>query len=147
MEEESRYTHGQNPSLQIPQLRFVNVQEETIHLFITTQSEEKRGKETSFKPICTSDPLVSPEGQRKRKPFSVCLLTVELPSGFPPTHSQFAPSIAATPDGGLGKGMGRKINAWGIVGCCPILNQNRVLMGFWMPFQFLYRRNRQNHLT
>lgn len=44
MEEESRYTHGQNPSLQIPQLRLVNVQEETIHLFSTTQSEEKGEK-------------------------------------------------------------------------------------------------------
>lgn len=64
--------------------------------FSNTQSEEKTGKQTSFKTVCTNDPLVSLWGQRKRAPFSVCLLTVEFPSGFSPTHSLFAPSTAAS---------------------------------------------------
>lgn len=56
----------------------------------------KTGKQTSFKAICTNNPLVSLGGQRERAPFSVCLLTAELCSGFPLTHSQFAPSTAAS---------------------------------------------------
>lgn len=114
----------------------------------------KRGKHISFKPICTNDPLLSLEGQRKKAPFSSLFIDSRTPQWL--SNNTFPVFIfyrhfteMSTPDGGFKNGVVRKGVKWGkklntreIVDCCPILFLCRVLLRFFMLFPFLCCKNR-----